>query len=91
MKRQRKPYSAELNAKLALEAIKGPRTIQEVGSQYGVHPNLVTNWKRRLFDSAAEIFSNGRGGASVKRPHSNLQKRLAPQVGLEPTTLRLTE
>jgi len=43
--RQRRCFSAELKARIALEAIKGQRTIQEIASHYGVHPNQVTQWK----------------------------------------------
>ena len=57
-KRQRKQYSADLKAKIAVEAVKGQRTIQEIASNYGVHPNMVTKWKKQLLDGASEIFSN---------------------------------
>jgi transposase-like protein len=40
----RKRYSAEFKAKVALEAIKGEQTISELGSRYGLHPNMITNW-----------------------------------------------
>ena len=59
-KRQRKQYSADLKAKIAVEAVKGQRTIQETASNYGVHPNMVTKWKKQLLDGASEIFSNGK-------------------------------
>ena len=45
-KRGRKLYSAELKAKIAVEAVKGQRTIQELASHYEVHPNMVTKWKK---------------------------------------------
>ena len=60
MKRQRKQYSADLKAKIAVEAVKGQRTVQEIASQYGVHPNQVTQWKKQLQESAADVFPNGR-------------------------------
>lgn len=56
-KTKRKRYSAEFKAKVALEAIKGEQTIQELGSRYGVHPNQITNWKRQAIDNMAESFS----------------------------------
>jgi len=56
-KTKRKRYSAEFKAKVALEAIKGEQTIQELGSRYGVHPNQITNWKRQAIDNLAETFS----------------------------------
>ena len=60
MKRQRKQYSADLKAKIAVEAIKGQRTIQEISSHYSIHPNQVTQWKKRLLEGASEVFSNGK-------------------------------
>jgi len=60
MQRQRKQYSGMFKAKIALEAVKGQRTVQELASHYGVHPNQITNWKKQLIAEAAEIFSGGR-------------------------------
>ncbi|MDX2029361.1 MAG: transposase, partial [Blastocatellia bacterium] len=41
-KRQRKSYTTEFKVRIALEAIKGQRTVNEIASHYSVHPNLVT-------------------------------------------------
>lgn len=60
MQRQRKQYTGTFKAKLALEAIKGQQTVQELGSHYGVHPNQITNWKKHLITEAPEVFSGGR-------------------------------
>jgi transposase-like protein len=59
MKRQRKQYSADLKAKIAVEAVKGQRTVQEIGAHYSIHPSQVTQWKKQLLEGAGEIFSNG--------------------------------
>lgn len=56
-KTKRKRYSAEFKAKVALEAIKGEQTVAELGSRYGLHPNMITNWKRRAIENLAETFS----------------------------------
>jgi putative transposase len=79
MKRQRKQYSADLKAKIAIEAVKGQRTIQEIASHYGVHPNQVAQWKKQLLESAADAFSNGRvrDGESDEQ----LKAELYQQVG----------
>jgi transposase len=55
---KRKRYSAEFKAKIALEAIKGEQTISELGSRYGLHPNMITTWKRQAIDNMAEAFSS---------------------------------
>ena len=78
-KRQRKQYSADLKAKIAVEAVKGQRTIQEIASHYEVHPTMVTNWKRQLLEGASEIFSNGRAQAS--EADEQVRAELYQQIG----------
>ena len=56
-KTKRKRYSPEFKAKVALEAIKGEQTISELGTRYGLHPNMITNWKRQAVENLAETFS----------------------------------
>jgi len=60
MARQRKQYTGAFKAKIALEAIKGQRTVQELAAGYGVHPSQITNWKKQLIAEAGDIFSEGR-------------------------------
>ena len=60
MARQRKQYTGAFKAKLALEAIKGQRTVQELATAHGVHPNQITTWKKQLVASAEDIFSGAR-------------------------------
>src|SRR5215471_3163886 len=60
MGKHRRQFSAALKAKIAVEAIKGQRTIQEIASSYSVHPNQITKWKKQLLDFSPEAFSAGR-------------------------------
>jgi len=53
----RKNYSPTLKAKVAIEAIKGQRTITEIAQLFGVHPNLVANWKKLALELLPEIFT----------------------------------
>jgi len=68
---KRKSYSAELKARVALEAIRGQKTVNEIASEYDVHPNLVGNWKKQALGSLPEIFSNGKA-----RSHEDEQAKL---------------
>jgi len=79
MKKQRKTYSAELKAKIAIEAIKGQRTINEIASRYSVHPNQVTTWKKQALDSLPELFSTRR--ATAAQDEEALKAQLYQQIG----------
>ncbi len=79
MKRTRRQYGADWKAKIALEAIKGQRTVQQIASHYEIHPNLVTHWKKELLEGAAEIFSNGQGAAA--KADEELKAELYQQIG----------
>src|SRR5437899_5242675 len=60
MKRKRRNFSADMKARIALEAIKSQRTIQEIASHYGVHPNQVRRWKHVVIEGLTETFRDGR-------------------------------
>ncbi len=60
MAKKRRCHSAELKAKVALEAIKGLQTASVLASQYAVHPVQISQWKRKLLDHVPEIFESGR-------------------------------
>ena len=56
----RKKYSKELKARIALDSIKGQKTIAELASEYGVHANQISLWKKQLLDATPAAFSNGK-------------------------------
>ena len=54
---QRKRYSTILKAKVALEAIKGQKTVNEIAAEYGVHPSQIAQWKKQALDGLPDLFS----------------------------------
>jgi putative transposase len=79
MARQRRQFTGAFKAKIALEAIKGQRTVQELATVHGVHPNQITTWKKQLLASAEDIFS----GARERREVADEQEKdeLYQQIG----------
>ena len=75
----RTTYSAEFKAKLALEVIKGHRTLAEIASEAQVHPNLLTQWKRQLLESLPTVFSDKR--ARENKEQEALTDQLYQQIG----------
>ena len=57
---QRKRYSAELKTRVALEAIKGHKTANEIAAEYAVHPTQIAQWKKQALDGLPELFSTRR-------------------------------
>jgi putative transposase len=60
MKRKRRVFSGSFRAKVALAAVKGDKTLSELASQFAVHANQVSTWRKELIDRAAELFEDGR-------------------------------
>ena len=56
MRKTRKRFDEGFKAKVALEAVKGEKTLAEIASHFGVHPNQVTQWKKRLLDEIPHVF-----------------------------------
>jgi transposase-like protein len=79
MKKERKSYTASFKAKVALEAIKGQKTINEIASAFEVHPNQVTQWKKQAVSQLSEIFSNGRARSAAA--DEELRNQLYQQIG----------
>ena len=55
----RRRFTAEFKARVALEALRGDKTIQQIAAKHKVHPNQVSAWKRQAMDGLSAVFSNG--------------------------------
>ncbi len=60
---KRKQHTAAFKAQVALAAVKGDRTVNELASQFGVHPTLIHGWKKQLLAGAETVFASGAGSA----------------------------
>ena len=56
---KRKVHTAAFKAQVALAAVRGDKTVNELASQYGVHPTLIHGWKKQLLAGAEAVFANG--------------------------------
>src|SRR5580658_4896124 len=73
----RKQYSPKFKAKVALEAIRGERTLSQLTSQYHVHPVQIGQWRKTALEQLAELFVDGR---SRKRTDHDAEKEYE-QIG----------
>ena len=55
----RRRFTAEFKARVAVETLRGDKTVQEIAAKHKVHPNQVSTWKRQAIDGLSEVFSNG--------------------------------
>ena len=74
-----KRHSAQFKFKVALEAAKGARTLNELASEYGLHPSQISEWKHRLLDEGPSVFSSN--AARQQREQEALQTELYEQIG----------
>lgn len=57
MTQKRRKLSAAFKAKVAVMAIQGHKTINEIATEFGVHPNQVSAWKKKLLESSTDAFT----------------------------------
>ena len=74
----KKRYTAAFKSKVALEAIKGQKTISEIASEYEVHPAQVSQWKRQLRDGLEDVFTDPR---RTGRSEEKEKDRLYQEIG----------
>lgn len=78
--RPRRRHSSAFKAQVALEALKGQKTLNELASEFGVHPVQIAQWKRQLLDASTGVFENGASGRRV-RDQEQLVEQLYQEIG----------
>ena len=79
MSNQRKRHSGDFKAKVALEALNGLRTVNEIAGEQGIHPTQVSQWKKQLQEGISDVFSTKRD--KVVQRGEELQDQLYQEIG----------
>jgi transposase-like protein len=77
--KKRKQYKAEFKFQMALEAIKGLKTINQLASEHELHPNQLSQWKRQLLEEGPAIFS--KSSSQPRRETAKVEADLYEQIG----------
>ena len=75
----RRRFTSEFKARVALAALRGDKTIQEIATRHKVHPNQVSSWKRQALDGLGAVFSNGPDKARMD--HDDEVRNLHAKIG----------
>jgi putative transposase len=78
MATKRRSFTAQFKFKVALEAVKGVKTLSELASEHGVHPNQIGQWKQQLLKEGAEVFSHN---AKPEQNGQGVEADLYEQIG----------
>ncbi len=75
---KRRKFSDEFKAKVALEAIKGQRTANELAQEFGIHVNQINLWKKQFLEAAPRVFSRGRDREAerIERERDRLYRKV---------------
>lgn len=76
---KRRRHGAAFKAKVALEAVKGEKTLSELAGQYGVHPNQIGQWRRKLLKELPVLFSEK--GKQREKDREEMEAELYRQIG----------
>jgi transposase-like protein len=75
----KRKHSAAFKAKVAIEAVRGLKTVPELARQYAVHPSQIQKWKKTLLERLPELFADGR--ARTEADQEELVASLYQQIG----------
>jgi len=75
----RRRFTSEFKARVAVEALRGDKTIQEIAARHKVHPNQVSTWKRQAVDGLSQVFSNG--ADRERQDHESEVRELHAKIG----------
>ena len=68
-RRVRRNHGAAFKARVALEAVRGEKTLNELAQQFDLHPNQIKQWKDQLLDGAEDVFGgSGKGPREAETP-----------------------
>jgi transposase-like protein len=77
----RRRHSSDFKARVALEAVKGQKTLNELATEFGVHPVQIAQWKRQLLEASPAAFEGGGSGNRKERGQEQLIEQLYQQIG----------
>jgi transposase-like protein len=77
--KKRRNHDAGFRVRLALEAVKGERTVSELAAEYGIHATMIHQWKKALLDGAADVFE--RGGKKAPGVDEDTVRALYAKIG----------
>jgi len=76
---QRRKHNGQFKARVAVEAIAGHKTVNQIAAEYGVHPSQVNKWKKQALERLPEALSDGRAGKDNRQEET--EARLYQQIG----------
>lgn len=74
----KKTYDSKFKSRVALEALRGEQTVAEIAGKYQIHPNQVQQWKKKLMESASEVFQTKAERKAENKPYTedDLMKKI---------------
>lgn len=77
--RKRRTFTNEMKFNIVIEALKGQRQISEIATEYNVHPNQITNWKKQFLENGSVVFGTKKD--EVKEDLEKTQEDLFKKIG----------
>lgn len=78
MRRKRRNHSPAFKAKIALEALKGDKTLAQLASEYDVHVNQIQSWRNQLKENMVSLFESG---VDQRKDHESEVQALQAKIG----------
>ena len=79
MKKPRRKHSPEFKAKVAIEAIKGVKTVSQISQEYEIHPVMVSTWKKEMLNHLPDVFDKNKRPKTekdIEKEKEHLQRKV---------------
>ena len=80
MKAKSRRHEPEFKARVAIEALKGLKTVQEIAKEFEIHPVQVSEWKKMMLEGASDVFAAGKN-KSPEEQFEKEQEKLHAKIG----------
>jgi transposase len=81
LKAKRKRHDPQFKARVALEALKGIKTVQQIAKEFDIHPVQVSEWKKKLGEQAGSVFDSGKGQQAQQEDFAEERTALHSKIG----------
>lgn len=87
--KKRNQYTKQKKAEIVIELLKEEKTVNQIASEYGIHPTQLNQWKKKVLEGLPEIFERGENTAQkAEKEYQQQIEQLYKEIGYLTTQVK---